>query len=724
VKSIIIDNYDSFTFNLYQLVAQVNGTEPIVIRNDQMSWQELSRLDFDNIILSPGPGAPDHPSDVGICPEIVRDARRPVLGVCLGHQILGHAFGGSVIRAPVPMHGRICEVSHRDSSLFSKIPGRFAAVRYHSLIVALPLPEILEPLAWTADGILMAMRHRNRPLWGVQFHPESIATEYGFQLLANFADLTRAYRSALEPDGRAGQVSRGLSVVPQREAVKPEPTPRYEVQWRKLPWSTEPEAAFARIFEPRPGAFWLDSSLVVEGLSRFSYMGAADGPHAQMLCYSVAARRISVSRGGNVETHAGDLLEFMRKELQQAFVATPGLPFDFAGGFVGYFGYELKGSHGGEAVHRSVHDDAHFVFADRIVVFDHQEHAIYLVALVQRGQAQDASEWFASTRAELEAAVPLAPPHNGPMHVPLDPAKYLARDRETYLSDIEACLQEIRAGETYEVCLTNKMRVATHVQPFRFYRLLRRLNAAPYAAFLKVRGATIACSSPERFLRVDRSRMVESKPIKGTAPRGQTPQDDLRYRDALRSGEKEASENLMIVDLVRNDLGLVCEVGSVHVPNLMAVESYATVHQLVSTIRGTLRSDMDALDAIRAAFPGGSMTGAPKLRTMQIIDRLEGEARGVYSGAVGFLSVNGSTDLCIVIRTAVFTSGHVSIGTGGAIVALSDAEAEYEEILLKARVLLDTLAKSTPDRPAGALDTARALCAEEGLAQERERYGS
>jgi para-aminobenzoate synthetase len=190
MRTLLIDNHDSFTYNLFHLLAEVNGAEPLVVRNDEMSWEEISRRQFDNVVLSPGPGRPERAGDFGVCAEAIRHASVPLLGVCLGHQGLGWLAGGEVIPAPEPAHGRVVEIRHTETALFAGIPASFRAVRYHSLCLREPLPVELEPIAWAQDGVLMALAHRRRPQWGVQFHPESICSEHGRRLLANFRDLT------------------------------------------------------------------------------------------------------------------------------------------------------------------------------------------------------------------------------------------------------------------------------------------------------------------------------------------------------------------------------------------------------------------------------------------------------------------------------------------------------------------------------------------------------
>jgi aminodeoxychorismate synthase component I len=270
----------------------------------------------------------------------------------------------------------------------------------------------------------------------------------------------------------------------------------------------------------------------------------------------------------------------------------------------------------------------------------------------------------------------------------LDLEAHLEQDRDTYLAAIKACVAALEAGDTYEVCLTNRALLPAVADPLEFYLWQRLRNPAPYSAFFRAGDLAIASSSPERFLAVDSNGWAECRPIKGTAPRQADPDTDQLAAKALAEDPKTRAENLMIVDLIRNDLGRVSEPGTVQVPQLMAVETYETVHQLVSTVRGRLRPEVDAVDAVRACFPPGSMTGAPKIRTMELLDSLEPSARGVYSGALGYLTVDGRADLSVVIRTAVMTPDGTAVGAGGAIVLDSDPIAEYDEMMLKATATL------------------------------------
>ncbi|WP_219910102.1 aminodeoxychorismate synthase component I [Variovorax sp. WS11] len=677
MRTLLIDNYDSFTYNLYQYLAASNGESPHVVRNDELSWSEAEAIGFDNIVISPGPGRPQRAEDVGISADALRHSKVPVLGVCLGHQAIAHHCGARVDLALRPMHGRIDRVSHAQRDLFRGIPDRFEAVRYHSLAVT-ELPPSLVPLAWSGDGTLMALRHAARPWWGVQFHPESICTEFGARLLRNFRELTEEWRAA--PNRRD---TLGMFLPPSARVGAAPQCCHAEC----LDTLVQPEALFARAFAEADASFWLDSSLPQGGQARFSFMGDASGPRAQVLNYRSASQELVIRHGETVETRSQSIFDYLREHIPARPLEGATLPFEFAGGFVGYFGYELKRELGGRHAHDAPSPDAMWIMADRFVAFDHAELQTWVVCLDDRDLHEDNRAWMQSMR-ELATQHPQIDiePATVRQHAaaPLRSLKWQI-DLPTYRALILRSQHEIVQGETYEVCLTNQLVGDGRIDPLPVYCALRERNPAPYAAYLRSGDVAVLCASPELFLRIGTDRMVDSKPIKGTAPRGATPQEDAEIAAALLIDEKTRAENLMIVDLLRNDLNRVCEVDSVHVPVLFQVESYATVHQLVSTIRGRLREGVGAVDCIRAAFPGGSMTGAPKIRTMQLLDELEVSARGVYSGSIGYLSFNGAAQLNIVIRTIVCAGERVSIGAGGAIIALSDPDAEVEEVVLKSR---------------------------------------
>ncbi|HEX6953419.1 MAG TPA: aminodeoxychorismate synthase component I [Agromyces sp.] len=362
-------------------------------------------------------------------------------------------------------------------------------------------------------------------------------------------------------------------------------------------------------------------------------------------------------------------------------------------GWHGWFGYEF-GAHT-LRVPAAPTDvpAAAFFFADRVVVFEHAVREVRLewVEGESDGDATSVRDWIEATRATL-AGLPAAPydrPEPGP------PAASVAtrwrHDPDAYRRRIAECRAAIVRGDAYQLCLTNRVEVDATPDPVEAYVRLRRSSPSHHGGFLRFGDVALLSASPEQFLLVERDGTVATKPMKGTRPRSSDPATDLALRAELSTSEKERAENLMIVDLMRNDLGRIAELGTVAVPSLLEVEEYPHVHQLVSTVTARLRHPLTALDAVRSAFPAGSMTGAPKESAMRILHDLEEGPRGVYSGAFGCLGVDGTADLAMVIRSIVLTPAGASIGTGGGITVLSDPDEEVEETRVKARALIAVL---------------------------------
>jgi para-aminobenzoate synthetase len=452
--------------------------------------------------------------------------------------------------------------------------------------------------------------------------------------------------------------------------------------WTELPFALDTDRAFETLFAASQYAFWLDGEAVDGGRSRWSYLGDPSGPNGAVIEYSCRPGLVQVIRGESKHVERQSIFDYLAAHVDAAPENPP--PCPFVGGHVGWFGYELRNDCGAPTHRRASTPDALFLCVDRYVAVDHTGGRSYLVAVDRFSERERALEWIEATRARLLEETPA-----GPIARCIDDEDRivtfaLRRHRAEYEADINKCLEWIYNGETYQVCLTNEVTCTLPVDHMSLYRSTRRFNAAPYAAFIRWRGGAILSSSPEQFLAIDRHGVVETRPIKGTIARGDSPEMDRRLAIQLGNSIKDRAENVMIVDLLRNDLSRVCQPGTVTVPALFDVETYATLHQLVSTVRGVIEHGRSSLDVVRAAFPGGSMTGAPKLRTLQLIDALEQRARGVYSGALGWIGTDGAVDLSIVIRTIVACGERLSIGVGGGIVAQSTPAEEFAEMLLKA----------------------------------------
>ncbi|MHC1548958.1 aminodeoxychorismate synthase component I [Phyllobacterium sp. K27] len=439
---------------------------------------------------------------------------------------------------------------------------------------------------------------------------------------------------------------------------------------------------------------FLDSAMRHDTLGRYSYVTA--DPFGRLVADNGSVKWNDEPVNRTVPDAISHYLELYRTEEQ------PGLP-PFQGGAIGYFSYEfgrlLEQLPEPEMPEQGVMPDAAWNFYDVVLAFDHMEQKVWLIStgfpeLEETGRAKRSEEraglflnWLTASKieaAEQAAAIPRAAWNSN-------------FDREHYMQAVGQVVEYILDGDIFQAniaqCFSAKL--PENYEPWQFYKQLRRRNAATFAAFLDHGEIIIASSSPERFLSV-KGKHVETRPIKGTMPRSSDPLEDKRFADMLLGSEKDRAENLMIVDLMRNDLSRVCRPHSVLTPVLCGLETYASVHHLVSVVTGELAKDKSLVDLFAASFPGGSITGAPKLRAMEIITEIEQQARGIYCGAMGYMGFNGNCDSNIGIRTVLFQGGKAVFQAGGGITALSDPAAEYQETLDKAARIFSVFEDDAP----------------------------
>jgi aminodeoxychorismate synthase component I len=444
----------------------------------------------------------------------------------------------------------------------------------------------------------------------------------------------------------------------------------------------------------RPGFWWLDSALVDARLGRFSFAGAEPWGVLRVSGSRALSEQGRARWGGETpgqQRSFEDPLDALRGWMTPPLSAEgPPAPVPFVGGAVVALSYELAAP-APPGTHARL-PELTALGIDRLYAFDHLERRGYAISLGLEADPREAARRADTTAKELARELPDETPRAAPGPGAEAPPLSGVLDADRHAKAVAEIQARIAAGDVYQACLTARREMAFGGDPFALAVALRTLNPAPFACLLQLPDATLVGSSPERFLRVGLDRWVESRPIKGTRPRSDDPARDRALRAELAGSAKDRAENVMIVDLVRNDLGRVCEVGSVHVPELFAIEPYQTVFQLVSTVRGRLAPEVDALDAVRAAFPPGSMTGAPKRAAMRLLARLEPDRRGLYSGAFGYVDARGGCDLAVTIRSIVISGGRAYVHSGGGIVADSEAGAEWAEAADKARALEAALA--------------------------------
>jgi para-aminobenzoate synthetase component 1 len=481
----------------------------------------------------------------------------------------------------------------------------------------------------------------------------------------------------------------------------------------------EPAELFAAL-SGRRGAFLLDSALLGAGdggTARWSFFGsepflvlAARGTEVRLEGYSPED---GPSSPRAIRTWRGDPLRALARQLEElGFAGRPDsvpedVPAPFSGGAVGFFGYDLKHriENLPEPAHTRETDDLHISFHAAIAAYDHLERRLWLLS---RGLGAGSAAGARSALDRLEKRIDQAldatrrglhrPPRGtatAALRQPCEepspgPGWRCSFTPAAYRAAVARLIELIAAGEIYQANLSQRFETPLRAKPWALYRALRDACPAPYAAFMRCGDLEILSASPERFL-LRRGDRIETRPIKGTRPRGRTSGEDRRLAEELLRSEKDRAELVMIVDVERNDLGRVCRTGSVEVPELARLESYANVHHLVATVRGRLKAGVGPVELLEATFPGGSITGAPKIRAMEILDGIEPTRRGPYTGAAGYIDVSGDLDLQIAIRTAYSLRGRAWFQVGGGIVSDSDPQAEYEETLAKGKALAAVL---------------------------------
>ncbi len=456
-----------------------------------------------------------------------------------------------------------------------------------------------------------------------------------------------------------------------------------------------PIGAFELLFEGQPFSFFLDSGMDPAKLGRYSFMGSSP-----FLVFSSRGSDITITRGTEKNSMVGNPFDAVNNLMGTYHLDYSSAPVPFLGGAVGYFSYDL--CHFIERLPTTTVDDlqlpeCYLGFYDLVVAFDNLQGKAYIVSTgfpesrerERMEKARQRLDEFRDRLANMSGSgreTPLIPVFSSAEPVTLNGGF----THQEYVSAVEKARQYIIAGDIFEVNLSQRFEAELSITPYELYRRLRSINPAPFAGYLGFDEVSVVSASPERFIRLY-GDWVETRPIKGTRPRGKTPGEDEALARELVSSAKDRAENIMIVDLERNDFGRVCRFGTVKVTELAILEVFPTVFHLTSTVEGRLRDGKNGIDLLKATFPGGSITGAPKVRSMEIIDELEPTRRSVYTGNIGYLSFNGDLDLNIVIRTFIVKGNKAYFQAGGAVVYDSEPEIEYEETLHKARALIDAL---------------------------------
>lgn len=625
----------------------------------------LTLAAYTHIIVTHGPDTVDLTQLTGL-PQV------PVLAIGAGYQHLAAAYGHTTVGAAQPVYGQTVAHQHTATGLFTGVAPQAPLVSYHPLrLLDLEIATFTAHAVDDANAVL-AYRVNGTNHWGLHADPAALQSAQGNKIIDNFLALAPTNPAHSKPFSSRPSAVRHAAVFT-----------------RTVAGLLNTPATFRRLQQEASAAFWLDSAAADRGQGDTTLMGTNAGPLAETVRWDAETAQLEIHQATTTYRTTGDILDYLETNTWQPIrpVNMPG----FTGGWVGYLGYEAKQATVAEHLNRwqAPTPDAYWIRPQAFLRYDHHQEQTTLFA-IEDSQLLDALETALVFGAPAGPETPVQRPSAGQWR--LSATEYADR-----VAQIQTMLH---AGQAAGICLTDTFESGGYQgEGLALYERLRTHNPAPYAGYLRFNtfgdAIEVLSASPEKFLGVDATGVVESKPIKGTVARSSDPTKDAQIATRMATDPKFQSENLMITDLLRDDLAKVTIPGSVKVPKLMAVETFATVHQLVTTVTGQLRPEISAAAALRAVFPGGSMTGAPKLASLEALETLEAGPRGIYSGTMGWLGDNNTAEFNVIIRSMVIDNGVLTIGAGGAVVVDSQPVAEEQEKRLKAQALLDILGEGS-----------------------------
>ncbi|EPY53703.1 para-aminobenzoate synthase [Schizosaccharomyces cryophilus OY26] len=694
LRVLLVDCYDSYTFNVHDLIQRASNECSITTVHWDTGGLDLwdSLYFFDAIFIGPGPGSP---SEYASVLDKVWHSDIPTLGICLGFQSLALHYGCSVDKMlTLPWHGRISNILTTNDSIFQDLPS-VKGMRYHSLCVdSIPTGALRVLAKSVEDQIIMAIEAIEKPHYGILYHPESVGSSDAVSIVQNFLNIVRKFRTKKPTSSSTYTNFDALDIQPSPFIKNPK-TPSLRIHSQEIPW-VDPLTAVEYLNNANKPVCFLDSA---KNPGKFSIIGFFEGPLAHFIHYKKSVNTtFIVNCQNNLEKeYKGDFWESVAKFMEEhkAFPIESALPFHC--GIIGAIGYECS-----EYSSRSIAEtslfpqshknnkrnyvDAELAFVDRSIVFDLEKEKAYVQTLLPSDDS--IRIWWEDLLFDLQNFQ-----KNKIKTYSFGSVNKIPTEQE-YCNHVQKCQQRLLAGDSYEMCLTDTTFVSAHpnMSDYDLYLRARFHNPASFAGFLRFPHLTLLCCSPERFMKFKDSTCHFS-PIKGTLRKDL----QMTYEEARSKllNPKDTAELNMIIDLIRNDLHQLAKKNSVEVPQLYQVEEHPTVYSLLSHIYGQVDKPITAWDVLAKCFPPGSMTGAPKLRTVRMLEDLEPHGRGIYSGTLGYWDVSGSSEFNVIIRSAFkYTEDNLwRIGAGGAVTVLSTSLGEYEEMLLKANSILPAFCK-------------------------------